>query len=321
MTSNSSTSEASDRQDDALVELGRALQRSQYKFVTVTPATHELVLSRAKRQGVAHARDVRDVLGWNLPFDADLLPADMLACLERADALEEQGKQLRAKVRFSTLGSFLFVHSSFPTEDENAVFFGPDTYRFARFVLAGGGSPRRIVEVGCGTGAGAIVLSSRKPERIVLSDINPKALAFARVNAALAGVQVEIVQSDVLDDVTGEHDLIIANPPYMQDDANRTYRHGGGSYGEALSVRIVRESLPRLAASGTLMLYTGAPVVDGVDVFHEAVQPLLAASKGIAQVEYEELDPDVFGEQLASEQYAKVERIAVVGLTVRAAAR
>jgi 23S rRNA G2069 N7-methylase RlmK/C1962 C5-methylase RlmI len=165
------------------------------------------------------------------------------------------------------------------------------------------------------------VLSSRNPERIVLSDINPKALAFARVNAALAGVQAELVQSDVLDDVTGEHDLIIANPPYMQDDANRTYRHGGGSYGEALSVRIVRESLPRLAASGALLLYTGAPVVAGVDVFHEAVQPLLAASEGIAHVEYDELDPDVFGEQLASEQYAKVERIAVVGLTVRASAR
>jgi hypothetical protein len=28
----------------------------------------------------------------------------------------------------------LFVHSSFPTEKSDAVFFGPDTYRFARFI-------------------------------------------------------------------------------------------------------------------------------------------------------------------------------------------
>lgn len=311
-----SASPFSDVQTAALVQLGRELQRAGYKFVTITPASHERVLSRAPRK----ASTLRDVFGWNLPFEASLLPADMLACLARAQALEEHDKQLRTTVRFSTLGQHLFVHSGFPTTDESAVFFGPDTYRFARFIQRAAGCARRIVDVGCGSGAGGIVLSACKPERLVLSDTNARALGFARVNAQLAGIQAELIESDVFANISGELDLIIANPPYLHDEAGRTYRHGGGSFGEGLGVRIVREALPRLAASGTLLLYTGAPVVDGVDKFYESAQPLLAAHARVAHVHYEELDVDVFGEELSTAQYAQVERIAAVALTVTLAA-
>lgn len=310
MTDHSSFSDA---QSDALIQLGRELQRGDYNFVTVTPASHERVLAREPRT----ARCVRDVFGWNLPFEPGLLSASMLACLERAQALAQHGNQLRATVRFSTLGQHLFAHSGFPTQDEDAVFFGPDTYRFAAFIRRAANAAPRIVDVGCGTGAGGLVLSTHKPERLVLSDTNAKALGFARINAELAGVQAELVQSDLLNNVPGDLDLIIANPPYMHDHAGRTYRHGGGSYGEALSVRIVREALPRLAASGTLLLYTGAPIVGGVDKFYESTRPLLAEHKRVAHVEYEELDVDVFGEELSMAAYAEVERIAAVALTVR----
>ena len=140
---------------------------------------------------------------------------------------------------------------------------------------------------------------------------------LARVNAALAGVRVELVQSDILQSVDGEFDLIVANPPYMQDVAARTYRHGGGDYGEALSARIVREALPRLAPGGTLLLYTGSAIVNGFDTFLQSVQPTLAALAGSCEVVYAELDPDVFGEELETPAYASVERIAAVALTVR----
>jgi SAM-dependent methyltransferase len=307
----------SEAQMVALIEVGRELQQRHYKFVTITPASHERVLARAQRPGSC----VRDVFGWNLPFEPSLLSRSMLASLERAGAVTQHEGLLRATVRFSTLGQHLFVHSGFPTRDEQAVFFGPDTYRFAAFMRRAAHSARRIVDVGCGTGAGGIVLSTPATQQLVLSDINPSALGFARVNAALAGVQAELVQSDVLDSVTGELDLIVANPPYMRDQSGRMYRHGGGAYGEALSVRIVREALPRLAAAGTLLLYTGAPVVGGVDKFHESIAPLLAEHTRVAHVEYEELDVDVFGEELSTTSYAEVERIAAVGLTVRLGAR
>ena len=40
----------------------------------------------------------------------------------------------KSRVRLATIDDLLFVHSAFPTDPPDAVFFGPDTYRFVRFV-------------------------------------------------------------------------------------------------------------------------------------------------------------------------------------------
>ena len=54
----------------------------------------------------------------------------------------------------------------------------------------------------------------------------------------------------------------------------RLYRHGGGEFGFDLSLRIVEAGIDRLRPGGRLVLYTGTPVIDGADKFHEALQPL-----------------------------------------------
>jgi tRNA1(Val) A37 N6-methylase TrmN6 len=293
----------------ALLELGRALRTTNYEFVTVTPETHARVQLRRPR----HARSLRDVFGWSLPFEPGTLPGAMVDLLRDAGALVESQDGHASAVRFSSLASHLFVHSAYPTTDAASVFFGPDTYRFCSMLLARAPrSPRCIVDVGCGTGAGGIVLAPRAA-RVVLADVNDEALRFARVNAALAGREsIEVVHSDVLSGVEGEVDLVIANPPYLADDARRLYRDGGGTLGEALSVRIVVEALERLQPGGKLLLYTGTPFVDGRDVFREAVGPALSCSA--ATFVYGEIDPDVFGEELDRPVYASVERIAAVTL-------
>lgn len=308
---------ALDGRSQALVALGDVLRRSGYAFVTVTPRTHRCVLDRAARNGRLEARSLRDVFGWSMPFAPSLLSPEVLDCLRGAEAVEPAGGLLRSRVRVSTLGEAMFVHSAFPTADEHAVFFGPDTYRFCALLQRVAPAARSIVDIGCGTGAGGIVLARGGPERLVLSDVNPHALQLTRVNAALAGVRAEVVQSDVLRGTSGTFDLIVANPPYMQDPAARTYRHGGGDYGEALSVRIVREALPRLAPGGTLVVYTGSAIVNGADTFERSIQPALADFMGHCVATYTELDPDVFGEELDEPAYAGVERIAAVALTVR----
>lgn len=294
---------------EALVKLGHELVHDGYEFVTVTPATH----LRALRQRGSHAVDLRDVFGWSRPFDADLLSPRMLELLRAAGCCRADGRRLRSTVRFSTIDGRLIAHSAFPTVERDAVFFGPDSYRFAAAALRHAPHSQRIVDVGCGTGVGGIVVASRT-RQLVLADVNDRALWFARVNAALAGVSPQIVHSDVLDDVAGEIDLVIANPPYLRDGAGRLYRDGGGELGEGLGVRIVRDALQRLAPGGSLILYTGTPIVDGCDIFLRAVTPLL--DRGNATVSYEELDPDVFGEELDDPDYVDVERIAAVLLRV-----
>lgn len=174
-----------------------------------------------------------------------------------------------------------------------------------------------MVDIGCGSGAGGLVLAGRG-RSVVLGDINPQALAFARLNAALANVDAEVVESDVLAGVRGDCDLVIANPPYLSDDAKRTYRDGQGAYGTALSVRIAREGIDRLrqgARGGRLILYSGAAVVDGEDQLLAGLRPLLTNPQ-IMRSQYEEIDPDVFGEELDGSAYQGVERIAAVSLVV-----
>lgn len=293
----------------SLLELGRALRASGYHFTTVTPETHRRVNERALAADGSRARSLRDVFGWSRPFAPTLLPHAMLDLLRAAGAVVEAGELLRATVRFSSLGAHLFAHSAYPTVEADAVFFGPDTYRFCALLARRGGAPGRLVDVGCGSGAGGLVSGAR---RVVLADINERALRLARVNAALAGVDAEVVASDVLAGVAGEFDRIVSNPPYLRDGAGRAYRDGGGSYGEGLAVRIVQESLGRLAPGGSLVVYTGAAIVDGEDTFLRRVAPLCRAAD--APFTYEELDPDVFGEELDGHPYADVERIAVVAL-------
>ena len=314
----------------ALIDLGRALRDVGYRFVTVTPETHRRVLSRRP----ARARNLRDVFGWSQPFDGDVVPVAMLDAMRAADVLRETKDGLASSVRFSTLGDDLFVHSSYPTDDADAVFFGPDTYRFCAAISASNARGRRAIDIGCGSGAGGLSMRERVAE-LVLADVSARALDHARVNAALAGGApsrgpsrgVEVVESDVLRGVEGSFDLIVANPPYMRDDLRddlpdvrsendraRVYRHGGGDFGEALSVRIAAEGVERLARGGTMLLYTGAAIVDGDDTFLRAVSPIVARAD--VTMRYRELDPDVFGEELERPAYAAVERIAAVLLTL-----
>src|SRR5215207_8891358 len=118
--------------DQALLDLGRELRSGGYRFTTVTPASHNRV---NQRRGNEVAKSLECVFGWSRPFRAGALPKRTLSLLEEAGELESRDGFLHSKVRFSTLGPQLFVHSAFPTEQGDAVFFGPDTYRFARALM------------------------------------------------------------------------------------------------------------------------------------------------------------------------------------------
>ncbi|MNP14740.1 Ribosomal protein L11 methyltransferase [compost metagenome] len=240
--------------------------------------------------------------------------------MQQAGVLEQQQGLWKSRVRWSSLDEMLFVHSAYPTQACDAVFFGPDSYRFARLVhghLQQSFAPiRRAADIGCGAGIGAIIIARARREAQVLAlDINPAALRMTAINAALAEVaNIELAPSDLLQDVDGYFDLIVANPPYLADPLNRAYRDGGGSLGAGLSLRIVDQAMPRLAPGGSLVLYTGVAMVDGRDPFFDAVRTRLASP--LFGWTYQELDPDVFGEELLTPGYQTVERIAVVALIV-----
>ena len=80
-----------------------------------------------------------------------------------------------------------------------------------------------IVDLCTGSGALAIALADARPgARVVAVDDSAEALAYARHNSAGTGVDVReanVTDRHVLDDLVGEVDLVVANPPYIPDGA------------------------------------------------------------------------------------------------------
>lgn len=301
-----------------LVRLLQALYKRNYRFVTVTPVTHQLVNSRPQN---AWAKNLQDMFGWNRPFAASTPEAEIFQLMQAADIARPLPEGWQSLLRVSSLQDTLFAHSAFPTDANDAVFFGPDTYRFARAIqqaLPHLDSPvRRAVDIGTGAGVGAILLAQALPEAEVWGiDINEKALSLAETNAVASGVtNVHFTYSNLLNDIEGVFDLIIANPPYLVDPHERAYRHGSGPLGAQLSLDIVATALTRLTPGGTLMLYTGVAIVNSQDPFIEVVRPLIAQAG--AHVSYSEIDPDIFSEELTNSVYSEADRIAAVWLQVR----
>ena len=74
---------------------------------------------------------------------------------------------------------------------------------------------QRILEIGTGSGAIAVTLSAELPStQIFASDISDKALKIAMINSAKYE-KIKFIKSDLLDNISGKFDLIIANLPYV----------------------------------------------------------------------------------------------------------
>ena len=108
----------------------------------------------------------------------------------------------------------------------------------------------RALDVGTGNGIQALLLS-RHAERVVATDVNPRALGCAAFNLALNGVDnVELRHGSLLEPVAGEtFGCIVSNPPYVvSPDAEFTFRDSGLP-GDRVSELLAR-GLPNLLEPG-----------------------------------------------------------------------
>ena len=79
-----------------------------------------------------------------------------------------------------------------------------------------------VVDVGTGSGAIAVAIAANEPGvRVIATEISTDALALARANAARAGVadRIEFRDGDLLAPVRERVELVVANLPYLRDDA------------------------------------------------------------------------------------------------------
>lgn len=302
-----------DAGDRALGQLLGELREARYRFVPPTPETHRRVIAR-----LGEAQDARGVFGWSLDFRRETLPAGWFELMDHAGVLERRGALYRSAVRVASLGECLFLHSAFPTDQADSVFFGPDSYRFVRFLqreLAGSPAPDALVDIGAGSGVGGICAARMLPgARAALVDINPLALRFAAINARHNCVPADTAEGSGVEPVEGPIALAITNPPFIVDPAGRAYRDGGAMLGAGLSLDWALATAAKLAPGGRLLLYTGSAIVAGIDRLEAALREALPSDRYILR--YEEIDPDIFGEQLDEPPYRTVERIAAVGAVI-----
>jgi len=150
----------------------------------------------------------------------------------------------------------------------DAVFgVGPGTAAFYAPATRSG-KVMTALDLGCGAGGPALWLA-RYARRVVATDINPRALAFVEINAALNGiVNVEVRQADLFEGVAGESfDFIISLPPYVPRVPGvppATYLFGGPK-GNELVLRILSELPRHLSRDGRAVLVFDQPLAVGAD--------------------------------------------------------
>jgi release factor glutamine methyltransferase len=102
----------------------------------------------------------------------------------------------------------------------------PATERLVRAALERiDGGPRRVADVGTGSGVIAVAVAVNKPEVEVWAvDKSSDAVELARTNARRNGVadRVHVLQGDLLDPVPLPVDVVVANLPYLPDSLHET---------------------------------------------------------------------------------------------------
>jgi release factor glutamine methyltransferase len=117
------------------------------------------------------------------------------------------------------LGDWGFRRLTLKT-DARALVPRPETEIVVERCLAllDGAEEPRVADVGTGTGAIALALKDERPDaRVVATDASMDALALARENADANGLDVHFVQADLLTGVAGPFDLVVSNPPYVEE--------------------------------------------------------------------------------------------------------
>lgn len=112
-----------------------------------------------------------------------------------------------------------------------------------------------------GTGCGILALYlARHAERVIATDLSPRACAFARFNAALNDVQIDVREGSLFEPVAGEtFDLIVSNPPFvitpdsLREDGLVTYRDGGRA-GDTLVRDVVHGAIAHVTPNGRAFL-------------------------------------------------------------------
>ncbi|MDE0570413.1 MAG: peptide chain release factor N(5)-glutamine methyltransferase [Verrucomicrobiales bacterium] len=185
------------------------------------------------------------------------------------------------------LGTVEFMGQDFIC-DPRALIPRPETEELVGILLnrfSSSSEPDRILDVGCGSGVIGISLAIKwKDSHLTMIDCSEDALSLSKENAInleLSDSRMSYVCSDLLNDVTGPFDIIIANLPYVDPDEidgletelsfEPRSALDGGEGGTELISRFISQIPNKLSEQGLLALEVGE---GQIDFFEKAISKI-----------------------------------------------
>ena len=181
------------------------------------------------------------------------------------ELLRERGKRIPLQ---HLTGEQEFMGLSF-TVDERVLIPRQDTELLVEEALKRLRPGARVLDLCTGSGCIAISLKKIRPDLdVTASDLSGQALEIARENAKRLRADVDFVQSDLLEELSGAFDMILSNPPYIPTKTIDTLMEevrfhdpkmalDGGADGLFFYRRIIAESKSHLTRGGWLIFEIG----------------------------------------------------------------
>ena len=181
------------------------------------------------------------------------LDADGVGALERTGLVEARGDELVPRSRIVPVGELLLCSDGFTRDAADPPDYVASYTPTARILdlLTPRPRVRRALDVGTGSGIHAL-LAARHSAHVVAVDVNPKALAYTALNAALNGLDnIETRAGSFFEPVAGERfDLITCNAPYVVSPESRWIYRDSGFRGDDVTRHIVLAAADYLADDG-----------------------------------------------------------------------
>ncbi len=134
----------------------------------------------------------------------------------------------------------------------------PTSDLLGREVLARARPHHRVLDMGCGAGAKAI-LAAQSSVDVLGVDVNPVAVAAAAANAERNRVadRVRFAESDLFEGVDGEFDLIVFDPPFRWFRPRDLLERAFADENYETLTRFVHQAPDRLRPQGEVLLFFG----------------------------------------------------------------
>lgn len=179
---------------------------------------YDLFLRLSKGLGNQNLKDLKWLFQERLDKDFFKWKNISLTELEQAQLESDVQKLLAGKPLAYVLGITDFYNCKIKV-NEKVLIPRPETETLCEFVIKENKNKNlEVLDLCTGSGCIAIALAKNMPSfNLSASDISLDALGLAQENAILNNVQVDFMQSNLLQNVNKVFDIIVSNPPYLSE--------------------------------------------------------------------------------------------------------